>query len=116
VREEAARSEVGWLGIGVDVVYSANTRTPLEVGPMVPVNAQRFHLTECNNDGERGFIEALHARAEAGGWYADSWPQDDRIIISVGVSDHTPGYNISLRTLRVDCNGSALWYGQEETQ
>jgi hypothetical protein len=39
---------------------------------MVPVVAPRFGLTECNTEREREFLEALHARAGAGGWYADA--------------------------------------------
>jgi hypothetical protein len=51
--------------------------------------------------------------AEAGGWFADSWPRDDRIVLSVCVSD--PEQRSVLRTLRVDFDGVAVSYGPDET-
>jgi hypothetical protein len=80
---------------------------------VVKVVAPRFDLEECNNDREREFISLLHSRAEAGGWYADAWSRDDRIIITVDIID--PSYNCVLRMLRVDYNGSALAFGPDET-
>jgi hypothetical protein len=80
---------------------------------MVPVAAPRFDLAECNTDAEATFVSALHARAEAGGWYADSWLWDDRVIISVDVSD--PERNCVLRTLRVDFRDGAVAFGPDET-
>jgi len=82
---------------------------------MVRVVAPRFHLTECNTDREREFIEALHARAAAGGWYAGAWPRGDRVILYVCLSDRDPAYNCVLRTLRVDFDGTAVWFGPDET-
>jgi hypothetical protein len=82
---------------------------------MVPVVAPNFDLTECNNEREREFVEALHARAETGGWYADAWPRDDRVILSVCLCDRDPEYHGVLRTLRVDFDGAAVWYGPDET-
>lgn len=80
---------------------------------MVPVFAPRFDLGRCNNDAEAAFVQALHTRAEAGGWYADSWPQDDRIIITVDISD--PERKCILRMLRVDYAGGAVAFGPDET-
>jgi len=82
---------------------------------MVPVAAPRFGLTDCNSDREREFIESVHARAEAGGWYAGSWPRNDRFVMYVCLSDRDPDYNCVLRTLRVDFDGSAVWFGPHET-
>lgn len=78
------------------------------------VAAPRFDLHECNNDSEAEFIELLHRRAEAGQWFADSWLREDRIIVTVGVSD--PAYNCILRTLRVDYDGVSATCGPDETQ
>lgn len=78
---------------------------------MVSVVADRFDLTECNSEAERAFIEALHARAEAGGWYADSWPRDDRIVLSVCRIRS----KCVVRTLRVDFDGRAVAFGDDET-
>ncbi len=80
---------------------------------MVKVVALRFDLDECNNEREKEFIDLLHARAEAGGWYADSWQRDDRIIIAVDIHDRQR--NGVLRMLRVDYDGSALAVGPDET-
>jgi hypothetical protein len=80
---------------------------------VVRVNALRFYLDECNTERERDFIELLHARAEAGGWFADSWPREDRIILSVCPCD--PEYRCVLRTLRVDFDGVAVSFGPDET-
>lgn len=80
---------------------------------MIKVNAPRFDLDECNNASEREFIELLHARAEDGGWFADSWPREDRFILSVCPSD--PEYNCVLRTLRVDFDGVTASFGPDET-
>jgi hypothetical protein len=67
---------------------------------MVPVAAPRFGLDECHCDAEAAFVLALHARADGGGWYADSWLWDDRVVITVDISD--PERNCVLRMLRVD--------------
>lgn len=80
---------------------------------MVPVAAQRFDLAECNTHAEAAFVSALHARAEAGGWYADSWLWDDRVIVTVDVSD--PMENCVLRMLRVDFRDGAVAFGPDET-
>ena len=82
---------------------------------MVPVIAPQFDLNECNSLREREFVEAIHARAETGGWYADSWPHDDRIVLSLSPCDRDPAYNFVLRTLRVDFDGTAVWFGPDET-
>jgi hypothetical protein len=80
---------------------------------VVKVVAPRFDLDECNSEREREFIELLHSRAEAGGWYADSWPRDDRIIITVDICD--PSRNCVLQMLRIDFDGSGLALGPDET-
>jgi hypothetical protein len=77
------------------------------------VNAPRFDLGECNNEREREFLELLHAHAEAGDWIADSWPRDDRIVLSVCPIDTER--RCVLRTLRVDFDGVAVSYGPDET-
>jgi hypothetical protein len=83
---------------------------------MVPVTAPRFDLDECNNDAERAFIQALHARAEAGGWHADVWRVwDDRLTLSVCPCDSDPKYNCVLRTLRIDFDGATVRFGPDET-
>lgn len=70
---------------------------------MVPIIAPRFRLTECPSERERGFVEALYARAEAGDWYADSWWRDDRVIITVDVVD--PARRWVLQMLRINFDG-----------
>lgn len=80
---------------------------------MVPVAAARFGLDECNNVEEREFIELLHSRALAGDWYANSWPREDCIIISVDVCDRRE--NRVLRTLRIDFDGTLTAFGPDET-
>jgi hypothetical protein len=83
---------------------------------MVPVTAPRFDLAECNSDAERAFLVALHARAEAGGWFADSWRVwDNRLTLSVSPCDDEPEYNCVLRTLRVDFDGAVVRLGPDET-
>lgn len=81
---------------------------------MTNVFAPRFDLVECSNEREREFIEVLHARAEVGGWFADSWPpRDDRLILTVDLSDSE--CLCVLRMLRVDYTGDAVLLGQDET-
>ncbi|MBN9524193.1 hypothetical protein J0H58_37730 [bacterium] len=83
---------------------------------MVPVAAPRFELAECNSDEERAFVEALHARAEAGEWYADSWRVwGDRLTLSVTPSDTDPANACGLRTLRIDFDGASVRFGPDET-
>lgn len=83
---------------------------------MVTVSAPRFDLDECNSEAERAFVEALHARAEAGGWFADSWRVwGDRLTLSVCPCDNEPEYNCVLRTLRVDFDGTVVRFGPDET-
>jgi hypothetical protein len=79
----------------------------------VAVRAERFGIDECNSAAERDFLKALHARAAAGGWFADGWPRDDRVIITVCPSDDT--YRCVLRTLRVDFDGSSVSFGTDDT-
>ncbi len=80
---------------------------------MVPVVAPRFDLAVCNSDREREFVEALHDRATSGGWYADSWPRPDRIIVSVCRIDGAQ--RCVSRTLRVDFDGASVAFGDDET-
>jgi hypothetical protein len=80
---------------------------------VIPIVAPRFDLTKCNNERERGFIESLHARAEAGDWYADWWPRNDRLMLSVSRVDGV--HNLVLRTLRIDFAGDAVRFGPDET-
>lgn len=82
---------------------------------MVPVSAPRFDLDECNSEEERAFIEALHARAEAGDWYADAWVWADRVVVGVCPCDDDPKYKCVLRTLRVDFDDTAVRFGPDET-
>ena len=82
---------------------------------MVPVVAPRFHLNKCNTEAERAFIETMHCRSEAGGWYPDAWVWADRVVLAVCPGDYTPEYNLLLRTLRVDFDGRAVWFGPDET-
>lgn len=83
---------------------------------MVPIFAPRFELDECNSDAERAFIDAIHARAEAGGWFADAWRVwDERLTLSVCPCDGELEYNCVLRTLRVDFDGVAVRFGPDET-
>lgn len=81
--------------------------------PEIKMEAPRFDLAQCRNPAEREFINALHARAEAGGWFADSWPVPGKIIVSVDIVDAAA--NCVLRMLRVDFDGSSLIYGRDET-
>lgn len=80
---------------------------------MIRVRAPRFDLDECNNERERDFIELLHARAEAGNWFAEAWPRVDRFMLSVSPTDSQRG--CVLRTLRVDFDGIAVSFGPDET-
>lgn len=73
---------------------------------MLSVAAPRFDLVECNTEQEREFIAALHLRAVAGNWYADSWLRTNRLIIAV--------YPLE-RTLRVDFDGTTIIFGDDET-
>jgi hypothetical protein len=41
--------------------------------------------------------------------------RDDRIILSVCPRDPEPEYNCVLRTLRVDFDGTTVWFGPDET-
>jgi len=77
------------------------------------VKAPRFEIDECRGEAEREFVETLHSRAEARGWYADAWPRDDRLILTVDLCD--PEYNCVLRMLRVDFDGSVMYSGPDET-
>jgi len=80
---------------------------------MVPIAAPRFNLDECHTDDEAAFVLAMHDRAVAGGWHADSWLWDDRVIITVDISDAER--NCVLRMLRVDYHGGAVAFGPDET-
>mgnify|MGYP001041623023 FL=1 len=80
---------------------------------MIKVDAPRFDLVECRDEREREFVEALHARAKAAGWFADAWPREDRFILTVCPIDSQ--YNCVLRTLRVDFDGTAVSFGPDET-
>src|SRR5690349_5336447 len=80
---------------------------------MVSVRAPRFDLDECNTEAEAAFVAALHTRAEVSGWHADSWLWDDRIIITVDVSDRER--NCVLRLLRVDFRNGVVAFGPDET-
>lgn len=83
---------------------------------MIPVAAPRFDLDECESEAERAFIEAVHARAEDGGWFADAWRvRTGCITLSVCPSDADSEHNCVLRTLRVDFDGSTVWFGPDET-
>jgi hypothetical protein len=82
---------------------------------MVAVVAPRFDLDECNNEREREFVLALHDRTEAGGWSADAWRWDDRVVVAVCPCDLDPAYNCVLRTLPVDFDGSTVSFGPDET-
>jgi hypothetical protein len=83
---------------------------------MVQVSAPRFDLVECNSEAERVFIEALHARAVAGGWFADAWRVwEGRLTLSVCPCDREPECNCVLRTLRVDFDGTSVRFGPDET-
>src|SRR5262249_49762336 len=84
-----------------------------EVERRMKVNAPRFELDECRNEAECEFVESLHSRAEARGWYADAWPRDDRIIVTIDLMDQE--YNYILRMLRVDFDGSEMLAGPDET-
>jgi len=77
------------------------------------MDAPRFDIDECRNQAEHEFINALHARAEAGLWFADSWLEPDKIIVTVNIMDAEA--NCVLRMLRVDFDGTALTYGRDET-
>jgi hypothetical protein len=77
------------------------------------VHAPRFDLHECNSEAEREFIETLHSRAAAHGWHADGWPRDDRVVVTIDVSDRE--FKFSLRTLRVDFDGLVMLAGRDET-
>lgn len=77
------------------------------------MEAPRFDLAECRSPAEREFIKALHARAEDGSWFADSWLGPGRITLTVDLIDAE--VNCVLRMLRVDFDGSKLIYGRDET-
>jgi|SRR6185436_11452090 len=79
------------------------------------VSAPRVDLDECRDATEREFIDALHARAEAGAWCADAWLRDDRIILTIDPCDSDPKYNCVLRMLRVDFDGAMPTLGADET-
>jgi hypothetical protein len=82
---------------------------------MVTVIAPRFHLDKCNSEDEREFIEAMHLRSESDGWYPDAWVWDDRVVVALCPGDDTPGYQLLLRTLRVDFKGLEITFGEDET-
>lgn len=78
------------------------------------VDAPRFELDECRDPVEREFIATLHARAEVGDWYADSWLAKGKVTLTVDVVDFEE--NVVLQVLRVDFDGSTLLYGPDETK
>jgi hypothetical protein len=78
---------------------------------MVKVDAPRFDITECRNDLDREFIEALHARSESDGWHADVWPRDDRFLLTIDIVAD----NCVIRMLRVDFFGDTVAFGDDET-
>jgi len=81
---------------------------------MVTVNAPRFEITECNNELERQFIELIHLRSEADGWYPGVvWTHDDRLVLGVDIIDCE--LNCVLRSLRVDFYGQKVLFGDDET-
>ena len=80
---------------------------------MIKVDAPRFDVVECRDERERDFVEAIHSRAEAGSWFADVWPRDNRFVLTVCPGDSE--YNCVLRTLRIDFDGIAVSFGPDET-
>ena len=94
---------------------SKYSRVLCQTTVMIPFEAPLFDLVECNSEQEKEFIEILHNRAKIGGWTADSWPAEDRIILSVDISDPDPAYRVILRTLRIDFDGMTTWLGPDET-
>ncbi len=78
---------------------------------MVPANAPRLNLFVCRNEVDREFLEALNARAERGGWTADSWPREDRALISFDVESE----DCIIQTLRIDFDGTTVIFGPNET-
>jgi hypothetical protein len=77
------------------------------------ISAPRFDVHECRNEAEFRFLQTLHSRAAAREWHADAWSRDDRLLLTVDITDHE--YNTVLRTLRVDLVGSTLLAGPDET-
>jgi hypothetical protein len=70
-------------------------------------------LTDYRSPQEREFLEALHVRAAAGGWYGDAWPRPNCITVSVIVDDPATG-QLS-KTLRVDFDGHNIAVGYDAT-
>ena len=73
----------------------------------------RLDFDETRTPSEREFLDVLHARAEAGSWFGEAWPRDDKIIITASPSDRER--NCVLRTLRIDFDGTTLTLGDDET-
>lgn len=65
----------------------------------------------CHNDAERQFVLALNTLAAESGWFAESWQDRGRVVITVDVV--VPG--LVVRMLRVDFDGTTLLCGPDET-
>ena len=70
-------------------------------------------LDQYRSETERTFLEALHRRAEAAGWYGDAWPLDQCLAVSVTLKD--PTCSAVRRTLRIDFNGTTVLVGDDST-
>jgi hypothetical protein len=79
----------------------------------LPFGLREAGLTDYRTLEEREFLEALHTRAAAAGWYADAWPRTNCITLSVIVNDSSTGQ--LLKTLRIDFNGSDVVLGYDAT-
>lgn len=76
--------------------------------------APRFGIDDGRMAEEAEFVWALHRPAESGDWYADAWPREHCLTLTVCPSDQET--NGILRTLRIDFFGDRVLVGEDETQ
>lgn len=77
---------------------------------MFRIDPPVFGLDECRSENERQFIIELEKLSN---WYLDFMPHEMRTVLYASPVDRD--YNLVLRTLRVDYDGSTLWLGPDET-
>lgn len=82
---------------------------------MIPVSAPRIDINECKNEIEKSFLEQLQVRAEKNDWHVFCHPDDDKIILYVDLGDSDPKYKSVLQTLRIDFDGTSVWFGKDFT-
>jgi hypothetical protein len=81
--------------------------------PPLLFGLQETGLDDYRSQAEREFLEALHLRSQAAGWFGEAWPQPRYLTVTVTLFAAT-GSTLR-RTLRIDFGGSSVVVGDDPT-